>query len=246
MNKACFAFISLTLAFGSLADTLNGHCRNREPDLLAQGNHCIGPVPEMIEIALKRLGHEVLWSEVPWKRSIEMAKIGTVDILPRHSMNKAREGFLHAVAYGYKVRKIFYMISPKITIKVNTLNDLVPYKVGMLRGSFYSENFTKATYLTKISYASNDQIIRLLDSGRLDAAITSSAHEIDKFRALKGIKQAAYSDTFFNSRNISIPSQSPMAKHSASLKAEIRKMIQSGEINRIFSKHNITAPTQKM
>lgn len=246
MNKAHFAFISLTLAFGSLADTLNGHCRNREPDLLAQDNHCIGPVPEIIETALKRLGHEVLWSEVPWKRSIEMAKLGMVDILPRHSMNKEREGFLHAIAYGYKVRKIFYMISPKITIKVNTLNDLASYKVGMLRGSFYCENFSKASYLTKIPYGSNDQIIRLLDSGRLDAAITSSAHEMDKFRALKGIKQAAYSDTFFNSRNISIPTLSPMAKHLPSLRAEILKIIQSNEIDSIFSKYHILAPTQKM
>ena len=245
MNKAIFSLLLLLLCFKSFADTFLGHCRNREPDLLVQGQNCKGPVPEMIEIALKRLGHTVVWSEVPWKRSIETAKKGMVDILPRHSMNEERKEFLHAITYGYKVRKIFYMISPKKDIYINALEDLVPYTVGMLRGSFYSENFAKASHLTKESFGSNDQMIRLLESGRLDVAITSSAHELEKFIDLKGIKQAAYSDSFFNSRNISIPAKSAMVKHFAAFRHEVEKVIHTGEINDIFKRYNIPPPTQK-
>jgi polar amino acid transport system substrate-binding protein len=199
----------------------------------------------MIETALKRLGHKILWSEVPWKHSLETAKQGMVDILPRHSMNEERKTFLHAIAYGYKVRKIFYMISPKKDIIINSLDDLLPYTVGMLRGSFYSQTFAEDKRLTKLPFGSNDQMIRLLESGRLDIAITSSAHELEKFIDIKGIKQAHYSDSFFNSRNISIPARSPMVKHFAAFKHEIEKIIRSGEIEDIFKRHNISAPSQK-
>ena len=245
MKNVFLVFVILALPLGSFAATFEGHCRNREPELFADGKSCKGPVPEIIETALKRLGHGVSWSEIPWKRTIESAKDGSVDLIPRHSMNEEREAFLHAVPYGYKERKIFYMISPKIDIEINTLGDLAPHIVGVLRGSYYSDNFAKAKNLKKKPLNNNDQIIKMLASGRIDVAPTSSAHEVDKFRALPGIKEAAYSDTFLNSRNIGIPKKSSMAKYFASFKDEVNKMVDSGEIDKIFAKYGVKPPAQK-
>lgn len=237
--------VLLCFSFPVLSDVFTGHCRDREPDLVADGKTCTGPVAELIETALKRIGHTVSWSEVPWKRSIEQAKNGKVDILPRHSMKPEREAFLHAVAYGYKIRKIYFMISPLKDIAIENFADLEGLKIGALRGSFYSDQFDQASNLIKKEMTSNDQIVKMLESGRLDVGLTSSAHEEEKFRALEGVKEAKYKDAFLNSRNISIPKASPMAKHFDAFAAEINKMAAAGEVDSIFSKYNVKAPAQK-
>ena len=85
----------------------------------------------------------------------------------------------------------------------------------------------------------------MLEAGRIDIAITSSAHEENKFRSLPGIKEAKYFEKFLNSRNISIPKKSSMAKHFSKFKAEIENMINSGELNKIFGQYGIKSPVQK-
>jgi len=245
MKKLILFFALVILPFESYSETFKGHCRDRHPDLIVDKENCKGPVPVIIEIALNRLGHDITWSERPWKRSLLEAKNGSVDILPRHSMDTERAAFLHAVAYGYRERKVFYMISPHQEIEINAFEDLMPHRIGLLRGSFYSDKFAKADNLIKIEFTSNDQIIKMLEAGRIDIALTSSAHEEDKFRVLPGIKEAKYFDTFLNSRNISIPKKSPMAKYYTKFKSEIESMANSGEINKIFDQYGIKPPSQK-
>ncbi|CAH0536843.1 substrate-binding periplasmic protein [Vibrio marisflavi] len=238
---------ALTLLFSNLAnaETLVAHCRDRSPELIPTHNGCSGPVAEIIDIASNRIGLEVSWITVPWARTIKVAEYGGVDIIPRHSMNQIREAFLNGVAYGYQKRNVYYMISPQTDVEVNDLSDLEGLKVGALRGSFYSENFANAQHFKKLFFNNTEQIIRMLNKGRIDVAVMSSNHHEEKFRAESGLRQARYVDVFYNGRYISMPIESPMVKHWPMLKEQIDEMRTDGDIEKIFKKYHIPPPEQK-
>ncbi len=245
MLRLIFSFTLLVFSCALSADNFRGHCRDRAPSMEAQGTRCIGPVPEIIETALSRLGHTITWQKVPWKRSIETAKDGNVDILPRHSMTPEREGFLYAVPYGYKKRIIYLMITPDKEFDIKNFSELKGKKVGVIRGSFYSNLFDTDKGFFKKEMPDNEHVVKMLINGRIDIALTSSAHEEEKYRAIPNIKEATFKDVFFNSRNISIPKKSPMSKHFNKFAAQINKMISSGEASEIFKKFGVKPPAQK-
>ncbi|WP_375752006.1 substrate-binding periplasmic protein [Vibrio sp. HN007] len=243
MKYLLFALIMISAS--GYAETFRAHCRERAPELIPIEGGCTGPVAEIVELAVQRIGHSVEWSHVPWARTINLAKIGTVDIIPRHSMNRDRERYLHAVAYGYSIREVYYMISPKKDIEVNTFDDLLKYRIGALRGSYYSDTFAKASNLQKDFFKHTPQIIQMLKSGRIDVAITSSNHDEEMFRGIKGVKQARYIEYFYNGRYLSIPKESRMSKYFDRLKKAIEEMIESGEIDAIFLQYGLSPPSQR-
>ncbi len=227
------------------ADTFRAHCRERAPELIPRDEGCSGPVAEIVELAVQRMGHTIKWSNVPWARTITVAEFGDVDIIPRHSMNAKRDVFLNSVAYGYSIRKVYYMITPQKNIKINKFEDLIPYKIGALRGSFYSDLFANSLGLNKYFFNNTEQIVSMLESGRIDIAVTSSNHDVEKFRMIKGVREAEYIEYFYNGRYISIPKKSPMSKYYNNFKSIINDMVSSGEIGVIFNKYSLKAPEQK-
>ncbi|MCL9780683.1 transporter substrate-binding domain-containing protein [Vibrio sp. S4M6] len=222
------------------AETFVAHCRDRAPELVptADGG-CEGPIAEIIEVAVGKLGHNVDWKTAPWARTIKVAETGGVDIVPRHSMNEERKAFLHPTLYGYQTRNVYYVISPKSTVEIKSMDDLSGLKIGALRGSYYSKNFNENNALTKKLYKDTDQIVQVLGAGRVDVAITSSSHGIDQLMAIPGVRKAEYIDTFYNGRFISIPKQSSMAKYHPEFIKVVNDMRTNGEIDSIFEKYNL-------
>ena len=77
------------------ADSFTGHVRDRPPAIMVKNEHFSGPILEIIELSLARQGHEITWLNVPWARTLEMAKNGGhIDILPHHSMTIERYDYL--------------------------------------------------------------------------------------------------------------------------------------------------------
>ena len=227
------------------AEIFVAQCRVRDPELIPTQNGCSGPVAEIIDIASSRIGLDVSWITVPWARTIKVAEYGSVDIIPRHSMNNTREVFLNGVVYGYQKRNVYYIISPKLDVEINDFSDLEGLKVGALRGTFYSENFSNAQHINKLYFNNTEQIIKMLKKGRIDVAVMSSNHHEEKFRAESDLRQASYVDVFYNERYISIPIKSPMVKYWPKFQEQIEAMRTDGEIEKIFNKYHLPPPSQK-
>lgn len=248
-HKHLLKFIGLLLvSHYSIADVFLAHCRNRGVEMVeGNGGVCTGPVPEILETALKRIGHSVKWQNAPWARTIKGAEKGVPDILLRHSMNEERRGFLMPIVYGYEIRKLyFYVTSQRPDIEINSEQDLRNYRIGVLRDSFYAPKFSSAKDLNLSEHRELAQKVRMLESGRIDVAAIKSTQikELREDLDAIGAKPANYVEEFFNGRYFSIPKNSRMSRHYKALSAEIYKMRKDGEISAIFEKYAADIPSQ--
>ncbi|ENO15225.2 ABC transporter substrate-binding protein [Marinobacter nanhaiticus D15-8W] len=226
------------------ADTFVGHCRQRLPLMAPEGRGCNGPVPEMIERALRYAGHTVTWHPYPWARSLHMARHGGLDILPMHSLDAKRRTFLLPILYGHRVRTIAYFAHVGSDVEVDAFDDLRRYRVGALRDSFYSNEFNNAVGLDVFHATHNDQLRTMLAYDRLDVAVTSNIHEIEQFRQDKNLRQLAYVEYFVNDRYFSIPKHSEKAVYYDQIVHQIDLMRGRGEIDAIFRNYGVVPPRQ--
>ena len=241
MNYLIFPLLLFSASL--FAEVFQGHCRHRPPTLVLKNDICTGPSIELIEKALARLGHHVEWQAVPWPRSIEMAKVGKVDILPQHSMKPEREAYLNPILYGYRTRTVSYYASASSQIEVNSFNDLRPFKVGALRGSFYSSTFDKAN-LNKWYVGENTQLKDMLQAQRIDVAITSQVHGTELFDNCPKIRKLSYEETLFNGRYFSIPKSSPKSRHANAIRDVIADMRHDDTIKGMFLAYETIPPVQ--
>lgn len=238
----------VTINFSTLADTFTAHCRDRPPVIITnKTSSCSGALPDILKIALGRIGHNIEWKTVPWPRSKIEAKKGKVDILLGHSLTTDRRKFLLPILYGQKVRKLSFYMSPKASaIKVKSEKDLKKYTIGVLRGSFYGPRFNRMSHQNIQQLENIKQMISMLIHGRIDlVAVRSTYGNIIKNKLEQiGAKPVAYFEEFLNGRYISIPKKSTKMKHYKALSREILKMRKSGEISWIFKYYKISSPKQ--
>lgn len=222
------------------SETFVGHYREREPEMTISEDFYGGPIAEIVETALKKMGHRVEWKDIPWVRSLSEAKVGTVDILPGHSMNQQRARYLNPILLGYEEREVYFYISPTLDIDITSYKDLNKYKIAVMREVFYFDRFNSDNTLNKIDVTSYDQITTMLKNGRVDLAIVMRGRGLFEVEKIEGLKRASYVESFLNGRYLSIPKESSMVNNYEPLSAVIYKMRKDREIDRIFSKYGLT------
>jgi polar amino acid transport system substrate-binding protein len=129
-----------------------------------------GVITEIIREAFKHVGYEVKIKFLPWKRALEMTRQGEFDALYTAWYREEREqwfGFSEPLPianvigfYKRKDRKISY----------RTLEDLRPYKIGIVRGYSNPVEFEQAKLDTE--EVTEDRLnIQKLAVGRIDLAL---------------------------------------------------------------------------
>lgn len=235
-------FIFFFLSMSAYAETFTAHCRDYPPELSFEDNKCIGAIPDLITDILNELGHEIIWIKTPWIRSIAEAKTGKVDLLIRHSMTEERELFLHPMPYGNYTRKVYFFKSPAFDYDVNSYDDIKKHIVGAIRGNFYSPNFAKLDTKTLVLVGKTEQLVNMLERGRIDLAVTSKSHSEYLFR--DRFVQAKFVDAFYNPLFISIPKKSKASKYYQDINQLLLEYRKSGKINQYFDKYGLTPPKQ--
>ncbi|MCE2571878.1 substrate-binding periplasmic protein [Motilimonas eburnea] len=229
------------IAMSVSAYELNGHFRSRPPAMIVESQTVSGPVHDAIVQALAIAGHTVKWTVVPWKRTQKMAEHGLVDFLPRHSMNEERAKFLLPILMGYRKREVLFVVAPGKQIKVQHFSDLQGHVIGQRRGSFYAPLYNDANNLLKLSVNSYEQLLQMLEIGRVDLAIVLSDNIEFKERllAIPGATLADFRITLLAGRYSSIPINSPAAEFYEQINAAFFNMRKSGEMDAIFKLHGL-------
>lgn len=245
MRRTILLLITIIFYIGtnlSVADTIKVHCRDFPPEIYFEGNKCVGVLPDLVTDIFIELGHELVWTKVPWIRSIKDAKTGKVDLLIRHSMIPERTLFLAPIEYVQKKRTLYYYKSPFFQGDITSYDALTKVRVGAIRGNFYSANFSllDTQWLTLIR--ETEQLVAMLERGRIDIAVTSSAHGIKQF--VERFEKVTFEDTFFNPMYISIPKTSKAIKYFDEVSALMLHYRKSGKINQYYEKYGLVAPKQ--
>lgn len=136
------------------------------PDMQGQGY-----VAEVAREALSRSGHSLRLVFLPWARAVQMAKQGKADgYLPEYDSQQLRQQFLFSAPFpGGPVG--FFKLRDRTDIRWSGLDNLKPYRIGVVRGYVNTPEFDARTDLRKQYVNSDETNLRMLLTGRIDLMV---------------------------------------------------------------------------
>ncbi len=137
-----------------------------------------GLLAEITTEAFQRVGYAAEVEFVPWKRAVVGCKAGKYDaLMAAYYTEKRAKTYKVTDAIGSE--EIGFYRKKGSTIIYKTLEDLLPYTIGIGRGGQYGDEFEAATYLKKEAVTDDDQNIQKLMAGRIDLLISSKIRILD-------------------------------------------------------------------
>ncbi|KPA17387.1 amino acid ABC transporter substrate-binding protein [Candidatus Magnetomorum sp. HK-1] len=200
-----------------------------------------GVLAEITTAAFQRMGYAAKVEFVPWKRAVELAKIGEYDGLMAAYYNSERaQTYKLTDAINYEEIGFFRKKGSTITYK--TLEDLRPYIIGIGRGGQYGDEFEAATYLKKEEVKNDDQNICKLMAGRIHLLISSKVRILDllntKYPEWRGelefVEPALMKIGLHNMISRAIPNYETIA---ADFNLGLKKITDDGTIAKLMKAH---------
>jgi ABC-type amino acid transport substrate-binding protein len=146
------------------------------PPYVSQNLANNGFASEIITKAFARVGYTVALSFMPWKRALWKVEAGHYDAAypAYYSEERAR---IYALSKPFSAGPLGFYKRKDRDLSYQTLRDLQPYRIGVVRGYVSTSDFDAADFLEK-DIADNDaQNLRKLLKGRVDLIV------IDKLTA---------------------------------------------------------------
>ena len=129
-----------------------------------------GLASDLVEQALARAGYTTRYVEVPWERAVLGLKRGDYDVLINawYSADRTEYGYF---SQPYLVNRIRFMRRKGSDIQFETLADLYPHSIAVVRGYAYSREFDSDPQLLKVGVGSFEIAARMLHAGRVQLAL---------------------------------------------------------------------------
>lgn len=189
---------------------------------------------ELLRLLSRRLNVQLEFVTTPWKRAQVMLAKGEVDLLTSIGKTAERMEFAAYVDPPYHNEYIlFYM--RKNGEEISEYQDISAKTIGILRGSSYFEKFDRDESLNKITLDSEEQLLKMLLSKRLDCFVGFET-PIDYAIAVSGLQNTFQKSTY---RHLSSGFHLALSKKSShldllpQLSRELTKVIDNGEIHAI-------------
>jgi len=126
---------------------------------------------DLIKRAFKDSAYEIEFQLVPWDTSINMIKDKLSNVLPTLSYREDRLAYL-TYSEPYRTKSEYCFYAKKYShYKVNTLSDLIGYRLGMVSGYSYFEQLRKDQIIEKLYYSRDEVLIKQLNSGHIDIIV---------------------------------------------------------------------------
>jgi len=203
-----------------------------------------GIEPQIVSAAFQRSGWEVDFSFMAWARALKLVKTGKYDAVTSASFTEERAAdYLYSESYmGSPI--VFYKRKDS-PIRWNTLKDLKPYKIGMVRAYSYSPEFDKADFLHKVTSKNDMLCLKKLILKQADLAVINrftghyiienklSAHEKQELEVLEP-------PLHMDKLHLMFSKKAPDAsKKLAAFNAGLKKISEDGTLKRILEKHGV-------
>ncbi|KYO64338.1 methyl-accepting chemotaxis protein [Thermovenabulum gondwanense] len=125
---------------------------------------------EIIKEIFNRRNIDVVTRVTTWDMSLKAIKSGVADLIPTVSYKKEREDFIDfSKEYG-KIYKAIYSLEIS-GVSIEKYDDLKKYKIGIIQGYNYDENFLNDRSIIKDKSLNEDILFTKLIKGIVDAVI---------------------------------------------------------------------------
>lgn len=240
-------FFSTTLTF-SEEKILKADFRHRPPEMIVNGKNKSGPLKDIIEEAVKKIGYKIKWRMTPFPRSLEGLRTGQVDIVPRTIRNKERESFVNYLGpIGYQQKDILFLVRKGQEELLKIYEDLYTVKVGIKRDTAYFDKFNHDKKINKKISFDDKNMAFMFKIDRFDTMII-----LDKISIEKALGEIDFIDySYSNYKYIQkignyygFSKKSPHYKVYLKLNKVLLEMAKSGRVAEIYKQHNIISPVQ--
>jgi polar amino acid transport system substrate-binding protein len=131
-----------------------------------------GVLSAVAKAAFKKVGYEIEIQFMDWNRAVGLTKAGKLDGLFGCYYTEERTKVMNiSDSIGEAEMVLFSRKGANITFK--SLEDLKPYKIGIMRGQVYTKEFDAADFLKKELADKFEVNIKKLLSGRIDLILES-------------------------------------------------------------------------
>lgn len=130
---------------------------------------------DIIREAFKRMGITPYFEPRPWKRAVFQLKSGEILALSSGFKTQQRKPFVYYPDAPLSMETNMVIVRAGSNLKINSLDDIKPLTLGVVREYVYGEPFDSLTGVHKIKAQSSHQLLRMLLEGRMDAAIGNKA-----------------------------------------------------------------------
>jgi len=202
-----------------------------------------GFITEIVEAAWKRSGHKLAVKFLPAKRAMAYTQKGRYVAMFPFLTDKRGQGtdFLLSEPFAGSTL-VFYKRKADKPIMYKSLNDLKPYKIGVVRGFSYTSEFDKADYLQKDAANSETSNFLKLEKKRIDLVIADK-YVADKLfrRELSRIApqiEQVYPPFSVQPMYVAFSKSIPGAKEMVGeFNTGLRNIKRDGTLNEIMEKH---------
>lgn len=191
---------------------------------------------EIFEEIADRLGWQVRYREAPFRRVLLMMQRGEVDIMLGPLQTGPRQEFMTFVAPAFPPeRRLFFYLAEQD--RITRYDDLYGRTLGVLEGARYFTRFDQDADLIKEPAASYENLMRMMDKGRVDVVV---APELVGLHTIRKLGLAAKVSPFFvpGERSwIAVSDQSPALQYADDIRAALKLIEREGIKENIVLKY---------
>lgn len=182
---------------------------------------------ELFEEIADRLGWRVQYREAPFRRILLLMRRGEVDVMLGPLRTEEREEFMTFVAPAFPPeRRLFFYLNE--SNRIERYSDLPGKVIGILEGARYFTRFDNDQALHKESAAHYENLMMMLQRGRVDVVVAPELVGLYTLRA-QGIE--ANISPFFvpGDRSwIAVSNQSPARRYAEDIRAALKLIEREG------------------
>ncbi|EJM22664.1 MULTISPECIES: substrate-binding periplasmic protein [Pseudomonas] len=210
----------------------------------SDGNHVRGLAPSVVKNLFGQLGYEV---EVVvlgnWKRCLLDAAEGRVDVVLAYSTAQREQSMVFSTVPVLR-EEVALFINRQHPVKFERLEDLANYRGGLLFGESYGVDFDRlVAQHQNIEWVSDSrQNFGKLMRGRIDF-ITSErrtgqlyVENLSGAQHIIALPKALSVDYL----RVAVSRKSPLAKRMPEIDAQLKRMVDSGEVERLLNESEVT------
>jgi polar amino acid transport system substrate-binding protein len=200
-----------------------------------------GFVAEVVKKAYASEGYEVELTYLPWARVVAMAKNGEFDgYLPEYYAESLKKDFLVSDPYPGGPLVFFKRKGQNITF--NSLNDLKPYTIGVVRGYVNTVEFDNASFLKKDPVRDDITNIKKLTAGRIDLMVADKfvGYHLIETQYPKAKGKLDVVEPVLEKKELYLCISKKTANSAKKLSAfnnGLKKLTSSGDLDKILKKH---------